>query len=133
MSVDRLPKPRPRRPPTAQISRSHEDIYDLAQEADKKAADAADRVNQLHLVTQRVEGKLDRLIKVLGSEDEDERGRRVGTGVVGRLMRVETTVAKRFSLYDGWIKMAAGFSAAVLIAAPVIWWLVSSKVAHVLK
>ena len=122
--------PRRRKPVTL---RSHEEIYDLVKRAEGKAADAVHRTDMLTEVIQRDEGKLDKVLKALGEEGEDERGERVGTGIVGRLMRLERNVAKRFGLYDGWVKLVVGFTAAVAIFGPVLWWLTSDKLSIVLK
>ena len=120
--------------------RSHEDIYDLvqkavsiAEEAKRHAADAVGRADLSHLVGQRVEKKLDALIKSVGEEGEDGRGEKVGTGAIGRLMRLETTVSKRFGIYDGWVREVVGFTAAAAILLPAIWWLVSGHLEKVLK
>ena len=113
--------------------RSHEEIYDLVKRAEGKAADAVHRTDMLTEVIQRDEGKLDKVLKALGEEGEDERGERVGTGIVGRLMRLERNVAKRFGLYDGWVKLVVGFTAAAAILLPAIWWLVSGHLEKVLK
>ncbi len=130
-------KPRRRR---SVVTRSHEDIYKLvekaleqAEHARTSATDAVSRSDLAHLVGQRIEGKVDGLVKTIGSQDEDERGERVGTGVIGRLMRLETTVARRFSLYDGWAKLVIGFTAAAVIAGPIIWWLVSGRLSPILQ
>ena len=122
--------PRRRKPRAA---RSHEEIYDLVASSNKKAADAVQRTDLMAGVVQRVESKLDDLLKIMGTEHEDERGEKVGTGVVGRLMRVEASVAKRFIQYDGWVKLVVGFTAAVAIFGPVLWWLTSDKLSIVLK
>jgi len=113
--------------------RSHEDIYDLVQQADKAARDAVHRTDMLTEVAQRVEKKLDDALRAIGKEGEDERGEKVGTGIVGRLMRLETSVGKRFALYDGWVKVVIGFTAAAAILLPAIWWLVSGHLEKVLK
>jgi hypothetical protein len=52
-------------------------------EAAEQRADLAAQVGA------RIEYKVDALIRIVGEEHEDERGYRVGTGVVGRLMRLE--------------------------------------------
>ncbi len=101
--------------------------------SNKKAADAVQRTDLMAGVVQRVESKLDDLLKIMGTEREDERGEKVGTGVVGRLMRVEASVAKRFSRYDGWVKLVVGFTAAVAIFGPVLWWLTSERLTILLK
>lgn len=124
---------RPRRRKGPVPARSHEEIYDLVKRAEVTARDAVHRTNMLTEVVQRAEGKMDKILKALGDEGEDERGERVGTGIVGRLMRLERNVAKRFGLYDGWVKLGIGFTGAVLGLGPVIWWLVSDKLSIVLK
>lgn len=123
-----------RRRSSPATSRSHEEIYDLvaraleqAEQANQKAADAVSRADLAHLVGQRVEIKVDALIKAVGEEHEDERGQRVGTGVIGRLMRLEASVAKRFGLYDGWLKIGTGFAAAIALAWAVVWFLVKDR------
>ncbi len=130
MNVEPL---RPRRRKSAPAPRSHEEIYDLVKKAEGKATDAVHRTDLLTEVSQRIEKKLDEALKALGGEREDERGELVGTGIVGRLMRLEHNVAKRFGLYDGWVKLGMGFTAAVLVLGPVIWWLTSDKLSIVLK
>lgn len=115
------------------IARSHEEIYDLVEQANKAALDAVSRADLAALVTQRVESKVDALLRVIGEEHEDERGTRVGTGVVGRLMRLEANVAKRFGLYDGWLKLGTGFAAAIALAWAVVWWLLSDRLGKILK
>jgi hypothetical protein len=109
---------------------SHRDILDSAE---AQARDAVYRTDLLATTVQRVEKKLDELLKSVGSENEDEHGDRVGTGVVGRLMRLEHDVNTRFRLYDGWSKMAAGFGAAAVIFGSVIGWLVLDKLSHLLR
>ena len=132
------PAVKPRR--TRVVSRTHEDIYELtqravelAEQASGKAADAVSRSDLAHLVGQRIELKVDGLVRVIGTEGEDERGGRVGTGAIGRLMRLEARVAQRFDLYDGWTKLVLGFTAAAMIAGPIIWWLISQRVGSFLQ
>lgn len=130
MTSNVQPMPTRRRKPAPQ--RSHDEIYDLTAKADKAARDAVHRTDMLTEVVQRVELKLDEVVMAIGKESEDERGERVGTGVVGRLMRLESRVDGRFSLYDGWVKLAIGFGVAVTVLAPVVWWLVNGALARVL-
>ena len=127
--------------------RSHEEIYNLiaealgkAREAEQaagiaveKAKEAVGNADAAYLVVQRVEGKIDDLIQTIGSEGFDDHGVRIGTGIVGRLMRVEACVAKRFGLYDAWLRFAAGVAAAVSVAAAVFWWLLSERIAMLFK
>jgi len=136
VSVENLP----RRRTAPKTMRSHEEIYDLvamcgvkSEEAAKEARDAVHRTDMLTEVVQRVEIKLDALAKAIGAEREDESGQRVGTGVVGRLMRLESTVAKRFGQYDGWVKLVVGFTAAAVLFIPALWWLIDGKLEGLLK
>ena len=113
--------------------RSPEEIYDLITVSAAKASDAVHRTDMLTEVVQRVERKLDDLLKSVGAEAEDERGTRVGTGVVGRLMRLETAVAKRFGQYDGWVKIVVGFTACGALLLPALWWLAGGKLSGLLR
>lgn len=123
----------PRRRAAPKPARSHEDIYDLITETGAKAADAVHRTDLLTEVVQRVETKLDTLLKTVGLEGEDQRGEKVGTGMVGRVMRLETSVARRFGIYDGWVKLVVGFTAAAAVFLPILWWLTSGKLEVVLR
>lgn len=128
MSVE--PMAAPRKPRT---TRSHEDIYELIEAASRKADDAVHRTDLLTQVVQRIETKLDGVRSTIGGEGQDERGEPVGTGIVGRLMRLEAKVSRRFSQYDGWVKLVVGFTAAAAIFLPVLWWLMSGRLEAVLK
>lgn len=90
-------------------------------------------VDMQRLTLQRVEGKVDDVRKCLGDEGEDEKGQKVGTGVRGRLMRLEQRVTKRFDTYDDWRNYAVGGLAAGSILIAALWWIVQDKVGHVLK
>jgi hypothetical protein len=136
--------PRPRAPRRRRAdhpqTRSHEEIYDLlatfaaqVDEAKTAAANAVTKADAAHSVGRSVEGKIDDLIRAIGSESVDEHGEKIGTGVVARLMRLETCVAKRFGLYDAWLRFAAGACAAVAVAAAVLWWLLAEKFAAAFK
>lgn len=113
--------------------RSHEEIYDLVEKAVRLSTDAIGRADLSAVVVQRVEAKVDKVAKAVGEEHEDERGQRVGTGIIGKMMRLEVQVGTRFGVYDGWVKIVIGFSAAAAILLPAIWWLVSGHVEKVLK
>lgn len=120
--------------------RSHEEIYDLvaaahkaAETAGRLAQDAVQRADLSHMTGQRIEKKLDEALNALGGEREDERGEKVGTGIIGRLMRVEASVTRRFAQYDGWVKLVVGFTAAVAVFGPILWWLLQERLAGVLK
>ncbi len=96
-------------------------------------ADILGAVDMLRLTLQRVETKVDTLTLSVGTEAEDERGNPFGTGIRGRLMRMEAKVSKRFRLYDDWRAYATGALAASVLLATALWWLVQDKVGHVLK
>jgi hypothetical protein len=70
--------------------------------------------------------KVDALAQAVGTEDYDHHGQRIGTGVRGRIMRLELRV-------DLWRNRIIGalFAGSVLIAC--VWWLVQDKVGGVLK
>jgi hypothetical protein len=76
---------------------------------------------------------LETLTEAIGTERLDEYGKPVGTGIVGRLMRLERDVASRFGKYDGWVKMLTGAAVAIGIIGPVLWWLVGDKMADIFK
>lgn len=77
------------------------------------------------LVLQRIEKKLDGVIKTVGFHDTDERGKLIGTGIAGDLARLKQHVGR----YDGWIKYAAGALASISVLGAVIWWLVQERLA----
>lgn len=115
------------------ISRSHEDIYDAVSEASRKADDAVHRTDLMAQTLQRVESKVDDVMKILGHGGEDEQGRPIGTGLVGTVMRLSKHVGDRFRLYDRWMALAIGGIAVGLPMAVAIWWLIQERVAEVLK
>lgn len=85
--------------------KSHEDVYEL----------------------------IERVLDTIGDENVDSYGKRTGTGLVGRMMRLEQCVAGRFAKYDGWVKLVIGFFIAATIFGPIIWWLTAEKLGVVLK
>lgn len=95
----------------------------------ERQADAEEREALSKLVMQRIEGKLDTLAKIIGAEQEDERGQKVGTGIVGRLMRLESRVDSRFRWIERWTDRGVGLAMAVTVLGAVIWWLVKDKLA----
>jgi hypothetical protein len=109
-----------------------------------RAAASTSKANEQDLLNamtmQRIEGKVDAMIKSIGWESTDERGEPIGTGIVGRLMRsehrqvaFEKKVEARFTIQSGWIRYAAGAMAAAAIFIGVIWWIIGDKVEHVVK
>jgi len=96
--------------------------------------DALERNDELRaLAMQRIEIKADQILQALGDEGEDRYGRPIGTGIVGRLMRLELRVERRFGLYDGLRRYAAGVAAGVAVAGAALWWVISDRIGSLLK
>ena len=70
-TLDRSPKT------TAARQRTREDIYDLVERASKSAEAALTRSDEHVATTVRLEGKIDLVVKALGSESLDEYGAKV--------------------------------------------------------
>jgi hypothetical protein len=73
-----------------------------------------------------LDSTVQRLVLAIGDEGEDERGNRTGTGVRGRIMRLEI----RFGDWRNRIVGALGAGSVLIVA---LWWLVQDKVGHVFK
>jgi hypothetical protein len=73
------------------------------------------------------------LARSIGTESQDEYGVPVGTGIVGRLMRLERDVQRRFATWDGWVKTATGAIAAATVLGGVLWWLLGERLGELLK
>lgn len=69
----------------------------------------------------------------IGWEKQDEHGDPIGTGLTGRVMRVENTVKAKVSAFDGMRKYATGATAGMGLMIVAIWWLIADKVQGVLK
>lgn len=76
------------------------------------------------------------LVSAIGEEKEDGQGNYLGTGLLGRVRRVERAQRSLRELYHRWIAFGAGFSACFTATAALVYWLVSthfslvSKVVH---
>ena len=73
------------------------------------------------------------LTAAIGHEGEDEYGKKTGTGVVGRLMRLEIRVGSGLRFTAHLRSIGYGVAGTVTALAPVIWWLTSDKLAHIFK
>ncbi len=73
------------------------------------------------------------LTHAIGTESHDEYGQPVGTGIVGRLMRLERDVQRRFATWDGWVKTATGAAMAATVLGGVLWWLLGERLGELLK
>jgi len=106
--------------------RTHDEIYAVVAEVGA----TADRALQGNA---EIKAMLETLTKAIGSESQDEYGQPVGTGIVGRLMRLERDVQKRFAAWDGWVKAATGVVMAATLLGGVLWWLLGERLAELLK
>ena len=106
--------------------KTHDEIYSLIEESSLKADQAVQ-------ASAEIKSLLEGLTAAIGSESHDEYGDPVGTGIVGRLMRLERDVAHRFGKFDGWIKMLTGAGAALAVVGPVLWWLLGDRLGVLLK
>jgi hypothetical protein len=106
--------------------KTHDEIYQLIEASSLKADQAVQ-------ATAEIKGLLETLTAAIGSESQDEYGKPVGTGIVGRLMRLERDVQRRFAVWDGWVKTATGAALAAGILGGVLWWLLGERLAELLK
>lgn len=117
--------------------KTHDEIYQLIEESSLKSDQAVQ-------ASAEIKGLLEALTAAIGSEGQDEYGQPVGTGIVGRLMRLERDVQhrfvtlerdvqRRFATLDGWTRTATGVAMASAVLGAVIWWLVGEKLAELLK
>jgi hypothetical protein len=106
--------------------KTHDEIYQLIEASSLKAAQAErERAEITALLTT--------LTAAIGIESLDEYGKPVGTGIVGRLMRLENNVQRRFATWDGWVKTATGAAMAATILGGVLWWLLGERLGELLK
>ena len=106
--------------------KTHDEIYQLIEESSLKADQAVQ-------ASAEIKELLEKLNLAIGSEGEDEYGKPIGTGIVGRLMRLERDVQRRFATLDGWTRTATGVAMAAAVLGGVLWWLVGEKLAELLK
>lgn len=69
----------------------------------------------------------------LGKEEEDGQGNYTGTGLLGRVRRVERGQKSLRELYHRWIAFGSGFVMCLGGAISIVWWLLGDKLAIVLK
>ena len=124
-----MPEPAPRR--RARVvdtpeGKTHDEIYQLVEASALKADQAVQASAEIKVL---IEG----LTLAIGAESFDEYGKPVGTGIVGRLMRLERDVQKRFATWDGWVRMASGAALAAGVLGAVLWWVLGERLAELLK
>lgn len=81
--------------------------------------------------THGLDGKLDKIIAMLGTETEDGHGGYEATGLLGRVRRVEATALGLVRKYQGWFQTFAGFGSATFIFGTVLWFLTKGKIAAI--
>ena len=106
--------------------KTHDEIYQLIEASALKADQAVQ-------ASAEIKGLIEGLTLAIGSESQDEYGKPVGTGIVGRLMRLERDVQKRFATWDGWVRMASGAALAAGVLGAVLWWVLGERLAELLK
>ena len=106
--------------------KTHDEIYKLVEASSLKADQAVQ-------ASAEIKGLLESLVGSIGTESQDEYGVSVGTGIVGRLMRLERDVQRRFATWDGWVKTATGAIAAATVLGAVLWWLLGERLGELLK
>ena len=106
--------------------KTHDEIYALVEESSALSRQAIQS-------SAEIKGLLESLTAAIGSESQDEYGQPIGTGIVGRLMRLEHDVQRRFATWDGWVKTATGAAMAATLLGGVLWWLLGDRLAELLK
>ena len=106
--------------------KTHDEIYALVEESSALSRQAIQS-------SAEIKGLLESLTAAIGSESQDEYGQPIGTGIVGRLMRLERDVQRRFATWDGWVKTATGAAMAATLLGGVLWWLLGDRLAELLK
>lgn len=106
--------------------KTHDEIYALVEESSALSRQAIQS-------SAEIKGLLEHLTAAIGTESQDEYGQPIGTGIVGRLMRLERDVQRRFATWDGWVKTATGAAMAATLLGGVLWWLLGDRLALLLK
>lgn len=106
--------------------KTHDEIYALVEESSALSRQAIQS-------SAEIKGLLESLTAAIGTESQDEYGQPIGTGIVGRLMRLERDVQRRFATWDGWVKTATGAAMAATLLGGVLWWLLGDRLALLLK
>lgn len=105
---------------------NEDDMWSAIQRIENRLAarDTQDGINTG--VIQRVEIAVLKLVKDIGEESEDAYGKKIGTGVLGRLMRLEMKAGSVTQKWQGMAMAAAVFGVAA-------WWLLEDKLSAVLR
>jgi hypothetical protein len=106
--------------------KTHDEISQLV-------ADSSLKADQAVQASAEIKDLIKGLTLAIGTESQDEYGQPVGTGIVGRLMRLERDVQRRFATWDGWVRMATGAALAAGVLGAVLWWVLGERLAELLK
>lgn len=90
-------------------------------------------LQRIETAVAKLTGKVDTLTEAVGWEKLDEKGEPIGTGLTGRVMRVENNVKAKVTAFDGMRKYATGATAGMGLMMVAIWWLISDKIQEMLK
>lgn len=92
---------------------------------------ALDVSNKALAATSGLDAKLDQIIGMLGTEQEDGKGGYTSTGLLGRVRRVEAVSLALVRKYQGWFQIALGFGVSSAFFIGVIWFLTKGKIATI--
>lgn len=93
----------------------------------------AQALQQVQLAMVQMAKDVSTIANAIGEEKEDGSGNYLGTGLLGRTRRVERAQRSLRELYHRWIAFGSGFVACGGVASAALWWLLSDKLAIVLK
>lgn len=94
---------------------------------------ALDVSNKALAATSGLDAKLDQIIGMLGTEQEDGKGGYTSTGLLGRVRRVEATALALVRKYQGWFQVFVGFGVASAFFGGIIWFLAKGKITQLFQ
>lgn len=110
-----------------------DDLEHRVEEVDRKVEGVLNNQGLSTMTLQRVEGKMDAILLLVGAEEEDGEGGFKGVGLLGRMRRVEESQSTLLTKYKTWIAWGGGFVTSMTAMVAVVWWLVSDKLEIVFK
>lgn len=100
----------------------------------KKSTNTENDLSVYMMALQQVQKSLGELsTKIGGIEDtlgwtgHDEHGDLIGKGIAGNLARLEARVDRRFRIYDGVTRYAAGATATAVLMSAILWFVIKNK------
>lgn len=85
------------------------------------------------IAEQRRADQLDRLFRLVGDERENEEGRIIRTGLLGKIHGLNERMDQRFRFYDMWKERGIGIFMATSVLILVIWWFAKDGLHDVFK